>query len=459
MKERKQKKKQNIKQLTLSPVVSTPSTPVSTNSMSPAVKKIYTKEDFDFGALLGEGAYSRVVLSTFKTTGRRYATKMILKQQIISQNKVKTVKMEKEVLNKMNHPNIIKLFCTYQDKEYLYFALEWAPGGELFSYLSRYGAFSLEATIFYTAEIVNALEYMHSLNIIHRDLKPENILLSKDMHTKITDFGTAKILSEDDDADNIAEQASKAMTPRSRQTFCGTAEYISPEVLKNEKATKATDLWALGCIIYQLLTGDHPFKGDSEYLIFKKILSKELEIPSNIPEVAKDLVENLLKLDPDERLGARPGGYAELKRHPFFNGIDFNKLNETIPPRIIPHRVVSKQPVKTDRSGGNHSSNQTEYDKLLLKNEKILYISTVIKRSMMSSKTRALILTDKPRFFYVDVKTKEIKGYIPISKELSIIKKSEKEFLIHTPKRDFDIELVNGTIAGWEKVISSCVSK
>jgi 3-phosphoinositide dependent protein kinase-1 len=287
----------------------------------------------------------------------------------------------------------------------------------------------------------------------------ENILLSKDMHTKVTDFGTAKILSEDDDADNIAEQASKTMTPRSRQTFCGTAEYISPEVLKNEKVTKATDLWALGCIIYQFLTGDHPFKGDSEYLIFKKILSKEFQIPSNIPEVAKDLIENLLKLHPDERLGARPGGYAELKRHPFFNGIDFNKLNETIPPRITPHRVVSKQPVKTDRTGSNPSSNQTEYDKLLLKNEKILYISTVIKRSMMSSKTRALILTDKPRFFYVDVKKKEIKGYIPISKELSIIKKSEKEFLIHTPKRDFDIELVNGTIAGWEKVISSCVSK
>jgi 3-phosphoinositide dependent protein kinase-1 len=135
-------------------------------------KKAFSKDDFEFGPQLGEGAFSKVILTTFKHTGKKYATKVIQKQLILRENKIKTVKMEKQVLHMMDHPNIIKLFCTYQDKDNLYFALELAPGGELFSYISKYGPLSIEAARFYTAEIVNGLEYMHGLGIIHRDLKP-----------------------------------------------------------------------------------------------------------------------------------------------------------------------------------------------------------------------------------------------------------------------------------------------
>lgn len=346
--------------------------------------------------------------------------------------------------------------------------MELAPGGELFSYISKYGPFSLEAAIFYTAEIVNGLEYMHSMNIIHRDLKPENLILGKDMHTKITDFGTAKVLTQDE-ADGIEVSD---LLKRSRQTFCGTAEYVSPEVLTNQMPSKATDLWALGCIVYQFLTGNYPFKADSEYLTFKKILSRDFEFPSSFPEVARDLVDNLLRLAPEERLGARAGGYAELKQHPFFNGIDFCKLNEIIPPRIVPHSVRSEQLADISMSNGISKSNTrfatstrknvsdaSQWRRFLISGEKILYTSSVIKRSRMTAKTRQLILTDKHRLLYVDPSTMKLKGQVPWSKDIRVDKKSDRHFYISTPKRVYVLEDVSGKADEWEKAIGQAVSK
>jgi len=407
-------------------------------------QKIITKDDFEFGEELGKGAYSTVVLTTFKKTGVKYATKEIEKKLIIKENKVNTVKIEKQVLHMMDHPNIIKLFCTFQDSNNLYFALEFAPGGEMFDILTKYGPFTVEATRFYTAEIINGLEYMHSLNIIHRDMKPENLILNQQMHLKITDFGTARILENGTD---MIKDNSDIQRRQSKQTFCGTANYVSPEVLNNAPCKNGSDLWALGCIIFQFLTGYHAFSGDSDYLIFQKILNRRIDFPDNFPSDAKSLVEELLHINPDDRLGARPGGYAELKAHPFFNGIDWNTLHLQTPPRIKPLSAMPPQ-----------IRDASKFNSFLLKNEKIQFHSLVIKRRRMTSKKRQLILTDRPRFFYVDEQKMTLKGVIPWSKDLSVQVKSNKDFIIQTPGRNYILEDLWDNAEQWDLCIRNLQS-
>lgn len=179
---------------------------------------------------------------------------------------------------------------------------------------------------------------MHSRGIIHRDLKPENILLDKNMHVQITDFGTAKILKKEDDG--------------RANSFVGTAQYVSPELLTEKSACKSSDLWALGCIAYQLLAGGVPFHGGNEYQTFKKIAACEYSFPEGFPADAKDLIEKLLLLDPAERLGdERNGGFPALKAHPFFAGVDWEHLHETTPPKLdafLPARGPGDKPLHGD---------------------------------------------------------------------------------------------------------------
>jgi 3-phosphoinositide dependent protein kinase-1 len=179
----------------------------------------------------------------------------------------------------------------------------------------------LEAARFYAAELVAALEYLHEkVRIIHRDLKPENVLFSESMHVKLTDFGTARKLKEGETRVRTA-------------SFLGTAEYIAPECLAEEpEVSRASDLWALGCIVYQMLTGTYPFHGETQFLTFEQVRSGEVIFPSRFPLQAKDLIKKLLTLNADERLGS--SSYADLKGHPFFEGIDWDNLATATPPLI-----------------------------------------------------------------------------------------------------------------------------
>ncbi|KAL0488072.1 3-phosphoinositide-dependent protein kinase [Acrasis kona] len=415
-------------------------------------KRAICKDDFIFEDELGAGAYSRVVLTTFRATGKKYATKIIQKSFVLREKKVKTVQMEKKVLNIMDHENIIKLFCTYQDKDNLYFALELAPGGEMFSYLSKYGPFTFEAAQFYTAEIVNGLEYMHGLGIIHRDLKPENIIFTKDMHAKITDFGTAKMrqsgttpTSPEEDEVNSPKQSEQ-----SRQTFCGTAEYVSPEVLTSKPVTEGADLWALGCMIYQFFTGKYPFKGESTYLMFQSIQKGEIDFPQHFPMAARDLVVRLLKLEPEDRLGMGPDGYKYLKSHSFFEGINFSTLSQITPPSIVPkdsftdNVLSNSQEIENDR-----------WSLFLLKNENVFYSRLIIKRRRLTAKRRQLIVTDRPRLLYIDPDTMALKGIIPWSAQLWVQKKSDRDFVVHTPNRKYVLESLDDGADGWINAIET----
>ncbi|KAJ1672132.1 serine/threonine protein kinase, partial [Spiromyces aspiralis] len=271
-----------------SPQHAVPSSPASGPSTAVSQRK-RTVKDFTFGVLLGEGSYSTVVEATEIATNKTYAAKILYKRHIIKEKKTKYVQIERDVLHTLNHPFIVKLYYAFQDRDSLYLVLDLASNGELLTWVRKLGSFPLHCARFYLAEIVTAVEYMHSKGIIHRDLKPENILLGEDMHILITDFGTAfQVLSSGSVSESRSPtppapatthqpgradsgQASSGSEKRAN-SFVGTAEYVSPELLKDKAVTKASDVWAIGCIAYQLLAGRPPFKAPNEYLTFQKIL-------------------------------------------------------------------------------------------------------------------------------------------------------------------------------------------
>lgn len=301
-----------------------------------------------------------------------------------------------------NVPGFVNLSCTFQDARSLYFVMTYAKNGDLLPYINKVGSFDVDSTRHYAAELVLACEQMHRRNIVHRDLKPENILLDEDMHTLIADFGSVKILNADErqqanyflmsggidlskksrsqsggsvgstgldyeddvlDSQNEDEEANDSSgssndtgsggdevdSPRARRqqpryyrkrrgSFVGTAQYVSPEVLQNSPITPAADLWAVGCIIYQMMSGLPPFRGANDYVIFKEILACNLDFPQGFDRDAEDLVKKLLKLNPAERLGAQDldGRYESIRSHSFFKNIDFDMVRQQTPPPISP---------------------------------------------------------------------------------------------------------------------------
>ncbi|KAJ2114824.1 serine/threonine protein kinase [Coemansia sp. RSA 922] len=277
-------------------------------------------DDFDFGNTLGEGSYSTVVEATERASGRVYAAKILDKRHIIKEKKIKYVNIERDILQALHHPFIVRLHYAFQDSQSLYFVIDLAANGELLSWIRKLGGLAEECARFYLAEIILAVEYMHMERTLHRDLKPENILLGSDMHILITDFGTAKMFPKGE-ADQRAN------------SFVGTAEYVSPELLTEKSADRNSDLWAIGCIAYQLLAGRPPFKGSNEYQTFQKILKLDYAFPPTMPPLACDMVERILVIEPESRLGStQRGGFKELKAHPFFHGFDWQDVPSRTPP-------------------------------------------------------------------------------------------------------------------------------
>ncbi|PNY25490.1 Serine/threonine-protein kinase ksg1 [Tolypocladium capitatum] len=305
--------------------------------------------DFSFGRVLGEGSYSTVYLATDRQTLKEYAIKVLEKRHIIKEKKIKYVNIEKNTLNRLTeHPGIVRLYYTFQDETSLYYVLDLCNGGELLGVLKKAGTFDVECARFYGAQILDSIDYMHSRGVIHRDLKPENVLLDDQMHVKITDFGTAKLLRdprepwEPDGADRGVPESGKRQGQEDGRaaSFVGTAEYVSPELLTHKSACKASDLWAFGCIIYQLLAGRPPFKAGSEYLTFQKIVNLEYEFPPGFPPSSRDLVERCLVLDPARRLTIE-----HIKNHEFFQGQQFGKtLWRTKAPRLRPFVPPTQEP-------------------------------------------------------------------------------------------------------------------
>lgn len=249
--------------------------------------------------------------------------KSIRKAHIISRSEVNHTLAERTVLAQINNPFIVPLKFSFQSPEKLYLVLAFVNGGELFHHLQKEGKFDVTRARFYTAELLCALECLHGFNVIYRDLKPENILLDYTGHIALCDFGLCKLNMKEEDKTN---------------TFCGTPEYLAPELLLGKGYTKSVDWWTLGVLLYEMLTGLPPFYDDNTNEMYKKIVQEPLHFPGPeiVPPDAKDLLTRLLDRDPERRLGAR--GAAEIKSHAFFESISWEKLlQKKIQPTFRPN--------------------------------------------------------------------------------------------------------------------------
>lgn len=277
-------------------------------------------EEFKKISVLGKGSFGKVVLVKLIPTNKYYAMKILKKRFIILNNQVNQIMAERGVLEKLENPFIVKLYYAFQDNSRLYFITDFMQGGELFFHLRKNSNYQESDVIFYSSEILCAIEYMHKTNCMYRDLKPENILIDKYGHICITDFGLSKIL-----------QSSNEKT----YTLCGTPEYMAPEILMNNGYDKTCDWFSFGVLIYQMICGNIPFKQNESHLGIK-VYYQPIRTPTNISYNARDIIEKLLEINPNERLGFN--GTDEIKKHPFFANVNFEQIqNKQYKPPFVPH--------------------------------------------------------------------------------------------------------------------------
>jgi len=282
-----------------------------TSSTKSTGRKKVTLENFEFLKVLGKGTFGKVILCREKATGRLYAIKILKKEVIIQKDEVAHTLTENRVLRTTSHPFLISLKYSFQTADRLCFVMEYVNGGELFFHLSRERVFSEDRTRFYGAEIISALGYLHEEGIIYRDLKLENLLLDKDGHIKIADFGLCK---ED------------ITYGRTTKTFCGTPEYLAPEVLEDNDYGRAVDWWGVGVVMYEMMCGRLPFYNRDHDVLFTLILMEEVKFPRNISVDAKDLLSGLLIKDPTRRLGGGIDDAKDIMAHNFFRSINWSDL-------------------------------------------------------------------------------------------------------------------------------------
>uniref|UniRef100_A0A4W4DTM0 non-specific serine/threonine protein kinase n=1 Tax=Electrophorus electricus TaxID=8005 RepID=A0A4W4DTM0_ELEEL len=260
---------------------------------------------FELLKVLGQGSFGKV---KFRIQDWRSLLTFLISLAV--RDRVRT-KMERDILVEVNHPFIVKLHYAFQTEGKLYLILDFLRGGDVFTRLSKEVMFTEEDVKFYLAELALALDHLHNLGIVYRDLKPENILLDEAGHIKLTDFGLSKESVDQD---------------RKAYSFCGTVEYMAPEVVNRRGHTQSADWWSLGVLMFEMLTGTLPFQGKDRNETMNMILKAKLGMPQFLSLEAQSLLRMLFKRNPANRLGAGPDGVEEIKRHAFFSTIDWNKL-------------------------------------------------------------------------------------------------------------------------------------
>lgn len=268
----------------------------------------YSLSDFHIMRTLGTGSFGRVHLVRSVHNGRYYAIKVLKKAQVVKMKQVEHTNDERRMLKLVEHPFLIRMWGTFKDSKNLFMVMDYIEGGELFSLLRKSQRFPNPVAKFYAAEVVLALEYLHSHDIIYRDLKPENILLDRNGHIKITDFGFAKEVST------------------ATWTLCGTPDYIAPEVITTKPYNKSVDWWSLGVLIYEMLAGYTPFYDTTPMKTYEKILSGKIHFPNFMHPDVIDLLSRLITADLSSRLGNLLNGPADIRNHPWFAEVVWEKL-------------------------------------------------------------------------------------------------------------------------------------
>ncbi|KAK5109011.1 hypothetical protein LTR62_007645 [Meristemomyces frigidus] len=276
-------------------------------------------DHFNFLAVLGKGNFGKVMLAETKTTKALYAIKVLKKEFIIENDEVESVRSEKRVLliaNKEKHPFLVNLHACFQTETRVYFVMEYIAGGDLMMHIQR-GQFGTKRAQFYAAEVCLALKYFHENGVIYRDLKLDNIMLGLDGHIKIADYGLCK---ED------------MWYGSTTSTFCGTPEFMAPEILLEKKYTRSVDWWAFGVLIYQMLLQQSPFRGEDEEEIYDAILADEPLYPIHMPRDSVSILQKLLTREPEMRLGSGPTDAQEIMSHAFFRNMNWEEIHRKVTP-------------------------------------------------------------------------------------------------------------------------------
>jgi len=289
--------------------------------------------DFDLIKVIGRGSYAKVLMVELKSTKRIYAMKVIKKELVTDDEDIDWVQTEKHVFETAsNHPFLVGLHSCFQTASRLFFVIEFVRGGDLMFHMQRQRRLPEEHARFYSAEICLALNYLHERGIIYRDLKLDNVLLDHEGHIKLTDYGMCK---------------EGIRTGDTTSTFCGTPNYIAPEILRAEDYGFSVDWWALGVLLYEMLAGRSPFDivgatdnpdQNTEDYLFQVILEKTIRIPRSLSVKAASILKGFLNKNPADRLGCnREHGFMEIMTHPFFKTIEWELLEQKqIPPPYRP---------------------------------------------------------------------------------------------------------------------------
>ncbi|OHT00535.1 Serine/threonine-protein kinase Sgk2 [Tritrichomonas foetus] len=266
-------------------------------------------DSFEIISVIGRGFYGKVMLCKLKKTGEQYAVKTVHKNKLIQSKKIYTILRERDIMAKAKNTFLVNLHYAFQTDTKFYLVLEYVPGGELYRLIhgKKKQKLPFQQIQLYIAEIAYALEYLHSIGIVYRDLKPENILINKDGHIKLADFGLSK---------DIFVESTTA-------TFCGTPEYVAPELVKREQYSFSIDWWALGILTYELLYGEVPFLCENRASLFNKIMYERPDFPIGTEAVHRSFILALLEKDPNDR-----ATFATLRNHQFWNGLNLDDVKE-----------------------------------------------------------------------------------------------------------------------------------
>ncbi|KAJ9539721.1 hypothetical protein OSB04_026227 [Centaurea solstitialis] len=302
-------------------------------------------EDFEIIKPISRGAFGRVFLARKRATGDVFAIKVLKKADMIRKNAVESILAERDILISVRNPFVVRFFYSFTCRENLYLVMEYLNGGDLFSLLKNLGCLEEDMARVYIAELVLALEYLHSMNVIHRDLKPDNLLIGQNGHIKLTDFGLSKVglinstedlsgsstirtaIFQDNEANKPETSCSANREQPQKLSVVGTPDYLAPEILLGMGHAATADWWSVGVILFELLVGLPPFNAGSPQQIFANIMNRDIpwpQIPEDMSYEAYDLIDKLLIDNPIQRLGAT--GAGEVKRHLFFRDINWDTL-------------------------------------------------------------------------------------------------------------------------------------
>uniref|UniRef100_A0A8C9X351 protein kinase C n=1 Tax=Sander lucioperca TaxID=283035 RepID=A0A8C9X351_SANLU len=270
-------------------------------------------EDFNCISVLGRGHFGKVLLAEYKKSGKLYAIKALKKGDIVTRDEVDSLMCEKrifEVINTSQHPFLVNLYGCFQTADHVCFVMAYSPGGDLMTHIHT-SVFTEKQAWFYSSCVLLGLEFLHQNKIVYRDLKLDNLLMDADGFVRIADFGLCK----------------EGMGHGDRTTtFCGTPEFLAPEVLTDNNYTRSVDWWGLGVLIYEMLVGESPFPGDDEEEVFDSIVNNDVRYPRFLSPESMSLIQKLLQKTPEMRLGAGEEDASEIKRHKFFQGMDWGAL-------------------------------------------------------------------------------------------------------------------------------------